>query len=137
VGAGVSDTLLHRGYDVARSIGSESSDRKDATGSFGFANKRSELFWTLHELLDPKHPNPVSLPRDEKLREELAVHTFEPITGGKIKVLTKEKVKDLLGRSPDRADALAISLAARGAEAYSAFSETGIIETNTESRRRW
>lgn len=137
VGAGVADTLSHRGYDVARSIGSESSERKDSTGSFGFVNKRSELFWTLHELLDPKHPTPISLPRDEKLREELAVHTFEPVTGGKIRVLQKEKVKDLLGRSPDRADAIAISLAARGAEAYSAFETKGIITTNEETRNRW
>lgn len=140
VGAGVADTLSHRGYSIVKVIGSETSLVKDSTYSFEFVNKRSELYWTLHELMDPANPQAIALPRDERLREELSVHTYEPVAGGKIRVLQKEKVKDLLGRSPDRSDALAISLAARNAQAFSAFGGESIIKARNQreqTRSKW
>jgi len=45
------------------------------------------------------------LPPDEELLEELRVPTYE-IKNGKVKVMSKDLMRDALGRSPDRADSL-------------------------------
>lgn len=111
VGAGVADALLQAGVPVHKVIGSAASDKKDSTGSFGFTNVRSELHWSMRERLDPAGPLPLALPRDELLREELAAPTWKPVIGGRVQVEPKDKVKEKLGRSPDRSDALINTLA--------------------------
>jgi len=50
------------------------------------------------------------LPPDEMLIEELAIPTYE-VTNGKIKVMKKETMRELLKRSPDRADSLCLTFA--------------------------
>jgi hypothetical protein len=53
------------------------------------------------------------LPPDEYLVEELATPTYE-VLNGKIKVMKKETMKELLKRSPDRADALCLTFFSAG-----------------------
>ena len=67
-------------------------------GAFGLL--RDQLWWEVREWLrtDPG----AMLPPDEMLIEELGVPTYE--TGKVIKVMDKETMKKLLGRSPDRAN---------------------------------
>jgi hypothetical protein len=48
------------------------------------------------------------LPPDEMLTEELTVPTYE-IRNGKIRVMAKDVMRELLRRSPDRADALCLT----------------------------
>jgi hypothetical protein len=48
------------------------------------------------------------LPRDEHLVEELLCPTYE-VKGGKVRVMKKETMRELLKRSPDRADALCLT----------------------------
>ena len=50
------------------------------------------------------------LPPDEMLVEELATPTYE-VTNGKVRVMKKDVMRDLLKRSPDRADALCLTFA--------------------------
>ena len=50
------------------------------------------------------------LPPDEMLLEELSVPTYT-IKNGKIKVMGKDTMRDILKRSPDRADALCLTFA--------------------------
>ena len=55
-----------------------------------------------------KNRSGAMLPPDELLLEELSTPTYE-ITNGKIKVMKKEAMRELLKRSPDRADALCLT----------------------------
>jgi hypothetical protein len=48
------------------------------------------------------------LPADEMLIEELACPTYE-IRNGKIFVMPKDTMRELLKRSPDRADSLCLT----------------------------
>lgn len=119
IGAGVADTLDANGVPVVKVVGSERSDKRDSTDSFGFTNKRTELHWTMREKLNPDAPLEEQhlLPRDELLLEELALPIYTHVAGGKIKMENKDSVKQRLGRSPDRADATVNSLAPEGSRA--------------------
>jgi hypothetical protein len=53
------------------------------------------------------------LPPDELLIEELCTPTYE-IQNGKIRIMKKQTMRELLKRSPDRADALCLTFATGG-----------------------
>ena len=53
------------------------------------------------------------LPPDEMLAEELLTPTYE-IYNGKIRVMKTETMRELLKRSPDRADSLCLTFSAGG-----------------------
>jgi hypothetical protein len=53
------------------------------------------------------------LPPDEVLLEELQTPTYE-IRNGKIRVMDKQTMRELLKRSPDRADSLCLTFAKVG-----------------------
>jgi hypothetical protein len=87
---------------------------KDRTGMYGFTNLRSAAFWSLREQLDPEHGKTLALPPDPELKAELAAHRWEMRPGSKIFVRSKDEVKDTLGHSPDKADAIVMAAYARG-----------------------
>lgn len=67
-----------------------------------YANKKTEMFYrTLKAMKDG-----LKIPEDEELFAELAAHTVRLNDKGKLTILEKDKVKELLRRSPDKADAL-------------------------------
>jgi hypothetical protein len=90
--------------------GAESSMRRSRDGKLKFTNKRSASYWMLREALDPGQPggSQVSLPPSQTLLADLTAPTFEVVPQG-IKLLTKDKVCQLLGRSPDEGDAVVMS----------------------------
>jgi hypothetical protein len=73
-------------------------------GEFGIL--RDQLWWACREWLrtDPG----AMLPADEQLLEELHAPTYE-VKNGKIKVMDKPTMREVLKRSPDRADALCLT----------------------------
>lgn len=71
-----------------------------------YFNKRSEMYFDLKVWID----NGGALPPDEDLYEELCAIHYE-YKGDKLKIVDKEQVRDELGRSPDRADAAALTFA--------------------------
>jgi len=73
-----------------------------------FFQLRDQLWWSVREWL--RTDSGAMLPPDEKLCEELAVPEYE-IMNGKIKIMPKPKMREELGRSPDRADALCLTFA--------------------------
>lgn len=77
-----------------------------------FYSMRDELWWRVREYL-LKDPN-ATLPDDPMLAQELKAANYEYTnsvgkTGGKIKVMSKEKFRTILKRSCDRADALCLT----------------------------
>ena len=105
VGASCYDHLSSQRISARAYVGSNGTERRDRSGKFGFPNVRSAAYWNLREILDPSNPlsKEVALPDDDRLVQELLEHTWEE-RGGKIHIITKDKVKEQLRRSPDRAD---------------------------------
>ena len=113
IGSAVYDVGTLAGAAVNAINVSEGTEERDRSGNFGFANQRSWMYWRVRELLDPARPldpgeEPVALPPDEQLKAELAAHRYEPVARG-IRVRPKDEVKDILGHSPDKAEAVALA----------------------------
>jgi hypothetical protein len=77
---------------------------------FSFANVRTAAYWRLREALDPSQRggSSIALPNDTELMADLTTPEFEIEKSG-IKITTKEDVRDKLGRSPDKGDAVAMA----------------------------
>lgn len=90
--------------------GAEKTSLRTADGKLRFTNTRSAAYWRMREALDPNQDggSPIMLPPDAMLVSDLTAPIFE-VTANGIKVEPKEKVKDKLGRSPDRGDAVVMA----------------------------
>jgi hypothetical protein len=78
-------------------------------GRLTFRNVRAEMWWRLREALDPQSEHRIALPPDPELRTELASPKWLMTSGNAIQIEEKSKIKDRLGRSPDKGDAVVMS----------------------------
>jgi hypothetical protein len=104
-GAGVVDILNEQNcYPKGVNFGAGPHDAER------FANMRAECYWRLREALRPDIKDPLAIPADfGLLGSELASIEWHVTSSGKIILEPKEKLKQRIGRSPDHADALALS----------------------------
>jgi hypothetical protein len=98
VGAGVADTLKDIGFRVR-----EYKSSRAARKSKQFINKRAESYWHLRELLEDGE---IRLLEHGRLFEELVATEWSTDGSGRVKLESKEKLRDRLGHSPDFADAV-------------------------------
>ncbi|MFJ4469563.1 hypothetical protein ACIP2X_19010 [Streptomyces sp. NPDC089424] len=112
VGGGVVDRLRELSAPVLAYTGAAKSKLRTRDREWGFFNTRSAAYWKLRELLDPAFGAELALPPDDLLVADLTTPTWDITTGvpPKIKVEPKDDVTARLGRSPDRGDAVAMSL---------------------------
>lgn len=112
VGGGVFDRLREKKVNPVAYVGSGATSRKDRSGKYGFTNVRSAAYWYLRECLDPEYAPTLCLPPDDLLLSDLTAPTWDLSAGvpAKYKVEKKEDVVARLGRSPDRGDAVVMSL---------------------------
>jgi len=82
---------------------------RDHYDQVGFANLRSAVYWKLRDWLDPAIGFDCALPPGRELLAELCAPRFSVQTTG-IALEPKAKIKERLGRSPDLADAVVMSL---------------------------
>ncbi len=115
VGAGAASHLRRKGLVAHKVMVASSATEKTEEGEFGIL--RDQIHWRTREWLR-KDPS-AALPPNEELIEELLVLTYE-VKGGRIKVMSKDEVKKLLGRSPDDLDSLNLTFAPTGID-YEAF----------------
>lgn len=110
VGAGVAPRMVHLGV-TADGIKVASSPTY-STELGDFAQLRDQLWWSCREWLrdEPNHPSYAMLPPDEELLEDLSAPLYA-IRGGKIKITDKDTMREMLGRSPDKADSLCLTFA--------------------------
>lgn len=102
-GEGVIDRLRQMGYHVMEvNFGSRAADPTR------WANKRTEMWDRTREWLE----NGGAIPNDSALKGELAAPTYSFDTSGRKVLEPKEKLKERGLRSPDMADALALTFAA-------------------------
>ena len=113
VGAGVYDRLREvHARPLAYTGSGKAAGARDRSGKLGFTNVRSAAYWHLRELLDPSFEPVLALPPDNLLISDLTTPKWDVITGvpAKIQVEKKDAVVERLGRSPDRGDAIVMSL---------------------------
>ena len=104
VGAGVAPEIKRQGIPA---FGVKVANKTTLTTDLGeFQLLRDELWWACREWLrtDPG----AMLPPDEMLLEELITPTYE-VENGRVRVMKKATMRELLKRSPDRADALTLT----------------------------
>ena len=112
VGAGVYDRVEEKGL---RAIDSNVSMKADLTDIY--QNKRAEMYFLLRDFIRKGG----KIPSDDELKEELlAIRYIYSKTSGKIQIQAKDEMKELIGRSPDKADSVALHF----------FSEVRIEQNN-------
>jgi hypothetical protein len=115
-GKQIGDRLHELGYYV-RTIGfGEAADDAQA-----YRNRRAELYGNLRRILDPERENGSFLlpPLAAELRQELAILPLQYDSEGRMLLPPKDRksnqaihqttLRELLGRSPDRSDSLALA----------------------------
>lgn len=125
IGASCYDAL-RRSLPFGGALGvnvAERATRTDRTGRLSFFNLRSQLVWTMRELLDPNQGTGIALPPDPALLQELCAFKWS-LSGMTVKVSSREDVIELIGRSPDRATA--VFLAAIEAPKIEALRAAGV-----------
>lgn len=98
--------LRENGVDAVSYMGVKPSNRRTVDKQLKFFNVRAEAYWRFREALDPSQEggSGIALPHDAILVADLCAPTYEVGSNG-IKVEPKDKVKERLGRSPDKGDA--------------------------------
>ena len=111
-GAGVYSRLSEQHVENAVSVKFSQSAKHltDITGERTFANMRAFCYWAIRDALDPKHDGALALPPDDELTEELTEVTIKGLrSDGSILLEAKDDIKKRIGRSPDKADSLAVT----------------------------
>lgn len=117
VGAGVAPQMKRGGCTAISIKVASSPTKKDEMGEFKIL--RDQLWWAVREWL--RTDIGAMLPPDEMLLEELRTPTYK-VQNGNIRIMDKDTMRELLKRSPDRADALCLTFAEAGLFAGSDFS---------------
>lgn len=110
-GAGVYSRLEELGYTniVSAKFGMSARGLTDVTEQYTFANTRAYCYWAVRDFLNPKNGFEPCLPPDDMLMEELTATRWKFRSDGSIIIEEKAEIQKNIGRSPDRADALALS----------------------------
>ena len=108
VGAAPVDWLAERDQPVIGVNVANSPTDVAQGGAFGFANLRTQLMWKLREALDPMNNTGICLPPSDKLRADMAAVTWE-MRGKTVAAISREKIIERLGRSPDYLSALMLA----------------------------
>jgi hypothetical protein len=103
-GAGVAD-LLRAEYPKELDVHDVSASEK-ADDAEVYVNKRAQLHFAVAEWLTDGG----ALPQDKPLEVELLAPRYSYDARGRRKIESKDEIKKRIGRSPDRADALALSI---------------------------
>jgi len=109
IGSSVYDKLIENDINVEALISNQSTDQTSKDGLFGFKNLRAELWWRMHEALDPESGDNLEIPPDPKLKTDLCGFTYTTTPGkplALIQIESKQEFKTRMGRSNDAGDAV-------------------------------
>lgn len=117
VGGGVVDRLAEEGFvvDAVNFGGGPENDWQSVTGDTAFKNRRAELYFALRLLLQERAF--IIGEQHAEAWSELSSISYSFDAGDRVVIEPKDKVKERLGRSPDHADAVVLSLSRTGAGA--------------------
>lgn len=112
IGSSALDFLVGLNLRVHAVNGSETSSQNTKAGNIRMRNKRAEMYWALREALDPLAATPIALPPDAELLGDLTAVRYKVVTLGQataIQMRSKDEIREMLGRSPDKGDAVAMT----------------------------
>lgn len=112
IGSSALDFIKGLRLRVHAVVGSEGTTGHDCTGNLRFKNMRAEMYWRLREALDPTNPEQIELPPDQELLADLCAVRYKVVAMGKeagIQIRDKDEIREVLGRSPDKGDAVAMT----------------------------
>lgn len=125
-GSGVVDVRREKGHTNVNEVGFGDGPADDKY----YLNVRAEIYFRAQRWFAGG-----GIIRDEKLAEELRVQRYQIVKEHKFKLVDKEIIKDVLGRSPDRSDAFALTFYGGGPEADLVNVDVGqIVEDAVGSR---
>lgn len=109
LGAGVYDRMDELGYDVVGINVGESPTDDEAKQQF--FNLRAQVYWNLRNVfkLDSNGNSHARIPNDKQLIEDLASTTYRWSSEKKRRIDSKDDIKKILGRSPDKGDACGLA----------------------------
>lgn len=107
-GSGVVDVRREKGHTNVNEVGFGDGPADDKY----YLNVRAEIYFRAQRWFAGG-----GIIRDEKLAEELRVQRYQIVKEHKFKLVDKEIIKDVLGRSPDRSDAFALTFYGGGPNA--------------------
>lgn len=120
-GQGVIDRLRQMRFDVVEvPFGAQAIDKEQ------FANRRMEMWWHMAQWIKQGG----AIPPDPVLQGDLGAPTYGYTPKGPKILEAKDKLKERIGRSPDLADALALTFAAPVAPKLSRSMERAICGVN-------
>lgn len=120
-GQGVIDRLRQMRFDVVEvPFGAQAIDKEQ------FANRRIEMWWHMAQWIKQGG----AIPPDPVLQGDLGAPTYGYTPKGPKILEAKDKLKERIGRSPDLADALALTFAAPVAPKLSRSMERAIYGAN-------
>jgi hypothetical protein len=96
---------------------SESTEVTRDGAKRAFYNRRAEVWWRFREALDPDQEggSAIALPPDDELKADVASAQWE-LTARGIKLTRKQDIRERIGRSPGKGDAVVMAWA-EGAKA--------------------
>ena len=100
------------GFTVAPFLGAGAAKSTPKGGYGEYANVRAEAYRAFRDALDPEGEHAIALPPDPQLEVELCMPQWDQVAlgkRGKWRVEDKLDLRNRLGRSPDRADAVVMS----------------------------
>jgi hypothetical protein len=106
IGAGVFDRLRQLKKKVFAFNAGKATSKRDRSKELGFRNVRAAAWWNLREQLDPDFGSDIGLPPDDELTGDLTAVKQVNREEGKIQIEPKDQVRERIGRSPDRGDAV-------------------------------
>ncbi len=113
-GGGVYEHLANNSVNVKGYRGNEGTPKRSSDKQYKFKNKRAYDWWSFREALNPDQPggSPICLPNDPELIADLTSVRIKSdsnnIAHG-IVLESKEDLKERLGRSPDKGDAVVMA----------------------------
>jgi len=105
VGSGVVDTLMHADQDTLIQVVDVVSSM-NANDEESYYNLRTQLWFGINDWLKDDG----AIPQDDKLIADMVSANYDFDVRGRYRVEKKSEIKRRIGRSPDRADALALSI---------------------------
>lgn len=114
VGGSALDFLRLMNLNVVAVVNSEGTSAADRSGKLRFKNLRALCAWRLREALDPTATSPLALPLDPELLGDLCALRYKVVRLGDmaaIQIRDKDEIREELGRSPDRGDAVMMTFA--------------------------
>lgn len=104
IGAGTANEFKRQGVSVCKFKGGETPVSK--ANLLEYKNKRAECGWLLRTSLEEED---LVLPEDTMLQQEILAQRYSLDNDKTIQLMAKKDVKKLLGRSPDRYDAVSMA----------------------------